>query len=582
MSKDKNIEFQPDWYEKAPPKDSYRSIFKWGDDLEFKHPNPRLYELMKKVFYMTDEDFKNKQKMGLEKVKYDRPIKLTEEQIEVFKDIVGEENVKTDEYSRLEIAYGKTMVDLMRLREGIVENVPDIVLHPRDKEDVKKIVQYCNKEKIAIYVYGGGSSVTRGVECVNGGVSLDTRIHMKKVLKFNETNQTITVEPGMSGPDLEKVLNNAQKLFNAKRAYTCGHFPQSFEYSCVGGWVVTRGAGQNSTYFGKIEDIVICQEYITPAGIIKTDEYPAAATGPSIDEIMMGSEGTFGILVSVTLKIFRHMPENQRRFSYIFRNWEDGKNAVREIMQGQFGYPSVFRLSDPEETDVALKLYGVEGTFIDKLMDIKGYKKGERCLMLGFTDGERDFTKVVKKKIHKVCKSYGAMYTTGYVTEGWEKGRFRDPYMREDLQDYGIMTDTLECSVNWDQLQYVYENVRNYCKSRSNTICMTHMSHFYPQGVNLYFIFIAKINEIDEYLNYQYGILDNIQKYGAAMSHHHGIGKMTAPWLEDQIGQNQMEVFKVLKNHFDPNNIMNPGGTLGLDLLEVEKRIKKVYRVLDN
>ena len=574
MSENKNG-FIPDWFEEAPPADSYRSILKWGDPKEFKHPNPRLYALMKKTFDMTDEDFKNRQNMGLEKVAYNKPISLSMEQIEVFKSIVGEENVKTDEYSRLQIAYGKTMIDLMRLREGIVENVPDVVLHPRTKEDIQKIVKYCNEEKIPVYIYGGGSSVTRGVECVKAGVSLDMRVHMNKVVRFNEINQTITVEAGMSGPKLEEVLNNAPKLFNAKRAYTCGHFPQSFEYSAVGGWVVTRGAGQNSTYFGKIEDMVICQEYVTPIGTIKTDEYPAMATGPSIDEIMIGSEGAYGVLVSVTLKIFRYMPENQRRFSYIFRNWDDAMNAAREIMQGQFGFPSVFRLSDPEETDIALKLYGVEGTAIDKMMAVKGYKPGERCMFLGFTDGERDFTKVVKRKVHKICKKYGAMYTTGYVTKGWEKGRFKDPYMREDLQDYGIMTDTLECSVTWDTMKQVHEGVRKFCKSRPNTICMTHMSHVYPQGANLYFIFIAKINKIDEYLDYQYGILDNIQKYGAAMSHHHGIGKMTAPWLEDQIGKNQMDVFRALKKHFDPNNIMNPGGTLGLDLTEDQKRARK-------
>jgi alkyldihydroxyacetonephosphate synthase len=464
------------------------------------------------------------------------------------------------------------MIDLMRLREGIVENVPDIVLHPRDKKDVENIVKFCNEEHIAVYVYGGGSSVTRGVECVNGGVSLDMRVHMNKVIKFSEINKTITVEPGMSGPNLEKTLNDAVNTLGAKRAYTCGHFPQSFEYSCVGGWVVTRGAGQNSTYFGKIEDIVICQEYVTPVGIIRTKEYPATATGPSIDEIMMGSEGTFGVLVSVTLKVFKYMPENQKRFSFIFKNWQDARDAAREIMQGQFGFPSVFRLSDPEETDIALKLYGVEGTPIDSMMNLRGFKKGERCLMLGFTDGEKSFSKLVKKNIMKVCRRYHAMYTTGYVTKGWEKGRFKDPYMREDLEDYGLMTDTLECSVNWEQLSYVYEGVRKYCKSRPDTICMTHMSHFYPQGCNLYFIFIAKLNKIDEYLDYQYGILDNIQKYGAAMSHHHGIGKMTAPWLEGEIGKNQMEVIKTLKNHFDPNGIMNPGGTLGLDLPEDKKK----------
>jgi len=185
-----------------------------------------------------------------------------------------------------------------------------------------------------------------------------------------------------------------------------------------------------------------------------------------------------------------------------------------------------------------MKLYGVEGTIIDKIMTVRGYKTNERCMFLGFTDGETCFTKVVRKKVHKICKAYGAMSTTGYVTKAWEHGRFRDPYLREDLQDYGIMTDTLDCSVNWENMDYVHKGVRAYCKSRPNTICM-------------------------------------IQKYGAAMSHHHGIGKMTAPWLEGQIGKNQMEVFKVLKNHFDPNNIMNPGGTLGLDLSDDKKRMVK-------
>jgi alkyldihydroxyacetonephosphate synthase len=570
--KKNNEGFYPDWCETAPPEGSYRSILKWGDPKEFKHPNKKLYALMKKTFNMTDEDFMRKQKMGLEKVKFDNPINLTEEQINKFKTIVGEENVKTDNYSRLQIAYGKTMIDLMRLREGIAENVPDIVLHPRSKEDIEKIIVYCNEEKIPVCIYGGGSSVTRGVECVKGGVSLDMRVHMNKVVSFNEVNQTITVEAGMQGPTLEKILNNAPEVLKAKRKYTCGHFPQSFEYSAVGGWVVTRGAGQNSTYYGKIEDLVISQEYVTPIGIIKSDEFPANATGPSIDEIMMGSEGAYGVLTTVTLKVFRYMPENIRRFSYIFKNWEDARAAAREIMQGQFGFPSVFRLSDPEETDVALKLYGVEGTIIDKIMTLKGYKPMERCLFLGFTEGDKDFSKLVKRRTHKICKKYGAMYTTGFVTKGWEHGRFRDPYMREDLQDYGIMTDTLECSVTWDNMLKVHEGVRSFCKSRPNTICMTHMSHVYPQGANLYFIFIAKISEIDDYLQYQSGILDHIQKFGASMSHHHGIGKMTAPWLEAQIGRQQLEIYRTLKRHFDPNNIMNPGGTLALDLPDEMRR----------
>ena len=570
MSKSKK--FVPDWYHEKAPERSYRSILKWGDPEAFKAPNAKLYELMKETFHMTDDDFKVKQEMGLEEVDYDIPCRLSETQIAALEEIVGKANVSTDNYDRLSVAYGKTMVDLMRLRKHIVENVPDAVVYPKNREDIIALVKYCCEQKIPMYVYGGGSSVTRGVDAVKGGITLDMRKNFNKVISFIEHNQTITVEAGMSGPKLEETLNNAVSTLGAKRAYTCGHFPQSFEYSSVGGWAVTRGAGQNSSYYGKIEDIVISQEYVTPIGIIKSDEFPRNATGPSIDQIMMGSEGTFGILTHVTLRVFKYMPENRKKFSYVFKDWENGLNAAREIMQGEFGFPSVFRLSDPEETSIAFRLYGVADTVIDKMLAAKGYKDGKRVLMLGWSEGEKHFSKNVAKQIDKICKKHGAMYTTIIVTKGWEKGRFTDPYLREDMGDYGLMLDTLECSVNWDNFTNVYENVRRFCKSRPDTICMTHMSHFYPQGANLYFIFEAKMNDLDEYLEYQRGIMDNIQKYGAAMSHHHGIGKMTAPWLEAQIGKNQMDIYRALKQHFDPDNLMNPGGTLGLDLPEDQKR----------
>lgn len=558
-------DFTPNWYEDIPHEKSFRSLLKWGAPNEFKHPNKRLYQLMKDSFDLDDDYFKVPKNLALDVVEQEIKPALSDEQIAQFVEILGQENVKTDTYNRIRVSYGKTMIDLLRLRNKIIENLPHLVLYPRGKDDVLKIVEYCQTQKIPVYVYGGGSSVTRGTEAVKGGVSLDMGVHMKRILQLNETNQTVTVEPGIFGPEYEKQLNNAKKFLGAKLNYTGGHFPQSFEYSTVGGWVVTKGAGQNSTYYGKAENLVISQEYVTPTGIIKTADYPADATGPDLDQIMIGAEGAFGILVAVTMKIFQYMPKNQKHFSYMFKTWDDAQKAARQIMQGQFGNPSAFRISDPEETDVALKLYGVEGTPIEKILDAKGYKAGSRCLFLGYTDGDKDFAKFVKNKVHQVAKANGAMNTTPLVAMKWKHGRFKDPYMREDLQDYGIMIDTLECSVNWEILPKVHEGVRSFIKSRPNTIAMTHMSHVYQQGANLYFIFIAKMDNVDEYLEFQKGILDNILKYGASMSHHHGIGKMIAPWLEKQIGTRQLDVYKALKKHFDPDNIMNPGGTLALD-----------------
>ena len=281
-------EFQPAWYEGIPSKRSYRSLFKWGAIDQFKHPNKRLFKLMKQTFNMTDDDFKKPINPGFDEVAYDLPSRMSADTIEGLKAIVDGENVRTDDYTRLRVAYGKTMIDLLRLREGIVENLPDAVVYPRTKDDIKALVSFCNERKIPLYIYGGGSSVTLGVRCAGGGVSLAMSTHMNRLLTINENNQTATVEPGIMGPDYEKLLNEAPKRLNSNRKYTCGHFPQSFEFSTVGGWIAALGSGQQSSYYGDMCDIVISQEYVTPAGTIKTLDYPATATGPKVNDILLG------------------------------------------------------------------------------------------------------------------------------------------------------------------------------------------------------------------------------------------------------------------------------------------------------
>lgn len=569
-------EFEPAWVKTPAPKDSYRSIFRWGDPEFVKYPKESLYKLMKSVFLMTDEDFSSYTgSIGMEKVALNTPVHLDKAHIDALKAIVGDEFVSTADYDRLSVAYGKTGYDALRLRDHRVDCLPDVVVYPDTAEQIEKIVAYCTEHQLPLYVYGGGSSVTRGVEPVNGGVELDMRKRFNKVLSFNEVDQTITVQAGMSGPQLEDALNHAPERFHAARRYTCGHFPQSFEYSSVGGWVVTRGAGQNSTYYGVISDIVLSQKYATPIGKIETSHYPREATGPNLNQIMMGGEGAFGVLTEVTLRVFRYMPENRKRFSFIFHDWATAQKAAREMMQCEAGFSSVFRLSDPEETSLMLKLYNVDETPLAPLLNVCGYKDMERCLFLGFTDGETGYSKNVAKNIRRIAKHFGGMSLTGYVCKSWEKGRFNDPYLRDTLMDFGIVTDTLECTVNWSNMSKVHEEVRKVCHALPNTIVTTHMSHCYPQGANLYFIFITRMSDAEAFRAYHATILDAIQKSGAAMSHHHGIGKMFGPWLEGQLGEREFGVIRALKNYFDPEYLMNPGGTIGLDVPEDKKRFLK-------
>lgn len=568
--------FEPKWVKEAAPADSWRSIFRWGDPDFVKYPKESLYKLIKETFKMTDEDFSHYDgSIGMEKVKLDQPSKISAEDLKALQEIVGKENVTTDDYPRLAVAYGKTGYDTLRLRQHKVDSLPDAVVYPSTHEEVQKIVTYCSEHHLPLYVYGGGSSVTMGVEPTLGGISLDMRKRFNKVIEFNEVDQTITVQAGMSGPDLEKNLNEAVQRFGAKRAYTCGHFPQSFEYSSVGGWTVTRGAGQNSTYYGCITDIVLSQKYATPIGEIQTSHYPRQATGPDLNQIMMGSEGTFGVLTEVTLKVHRYMPENRKRFSYIFRDWPTAMAAAREMMQCEAGFSSVFRLSDPEETNLMLRLYNVDETPLWKLLDLRGFKDMQRCLFLGYTDGEKGYSANVAKNTRRIAHQYGGMSLTSFVTKSWEKGRFNDPYLRDTMLDFGIMTDTLECTVNWSNMEQVHRDVRKVCHALPNTIVTTHMSHCYPQGANLYFIFITRMDNAEEFRKYHASILDAIQKSGAAMSHHHGIGKMFGPWLEGSLGHKEYGVIKVLRDYFDPKHMMNPGGTLGLDVPEDKKHFER-------
>jgi alkyldihydroxyacetonephosphate synthase len=332
----------------------------------------------------------------------------------------------------------------------------------------------------------------------------------------------------------------------------------------VGGWAAARGAGQESTYFGKIENLVLAQACVTPVGVLRTLAHPAAATGPDANQILLGGEGALGILAEVTLKVFRWRPENRFPFSYLFPDWEAGLDAAREILQGQFGLPSVFRLSDPDETEAAFRQYGLDHPVLAAALAGLGLRPGRRCLLLGSTEGERAFARNVRRQAGRICRARGALPASGRVVRAWEHGRFRDPYLRDDLMDFGILTDTLECAASWDGLERVRRAVRAACAARPRTLCLAHLSHGYPQGASLYFIFMARMEALEDYLPFQAQILDIIHREGAALSHHHGIGRMAAPWLEAHLGPVRMGLLRAIKRHLDPQGLLNPGA-LGLD-----------------
>ena len=558
-----NKTYQPQWIDYPPPKGSYRSIFKYGDPEAFKHPTPELIALLKKELKLSDKEINLQPNLGLEKVSHSGPIGLTPEQVDAISKIVGHQNVSTHFFDRVRFSTGKTLEEAWRLRNKNVDKVTDLVVHPQNKEQIARLIAFCDEQRIPVYTYGGGTSVTLGLTPERGGVTVVLSTHTNRFLELNEQNQTVRVQAGIMGPQLEHQLNYAPAYFGTKYAYTCGHFPQSFEYSTIGGWFVTLGSGQESSYYGDAADNVLAIEVITPRGTIKTIDFPAAATGPNLLDLFKGSEGTLGIVVELTWKIHRYMPENRQYFSFIFPSWDNAVQATREISQGEFGMPSVMRISDTDETKFAFNLYGIDKPVFNKILSLKGLNPGQRSLFIGTANGEGNFAQNIKHQVKKIAHRLGATYITGYPAKKWEKGRFRDPYLREDLMDMGIQIDTLETSVRWDNIMEVHHNVKDFVSSHPRTIVMSHASHFYKNGTNLYFIFLTKEKDLDRYIKFHRSIIDIIVKSGGSPSHHHGIGCLMVPWLEQYLGTEQLQALRAIKKYFDPNNIMNPG-VLGL------------------
>jgi alkyldihydroxyacetonephosphate synthase len=537
---------------------TYRQILKWGDKREVK-VDPLLIKVIREKFDLKDLDFETKYLSGSQLVKLEKLSSLKSQQLDFFKSTVGDENVQSDDFSRAKFSCGKFYAELLDMRLNLVPNPPDAVISPKTFDELVKIVEYCNQERIPLIPVGGQSSVTGALQAPHGGIALVLTKHLNKIEKINTANKTVTIQAGISGPALEEELN--------KNGFTCGHFPQSFEYSTVGGWIAAKGAGQASTGYGKIEDMVVALKVVTPAGVIETKEYPRTAQGWDIFRLFIGSEGTLGIIAEATLNIHNYRPQNTSYASFIFKSFEQAVAAMQKIIQSEYGKPHLFRISDPDETDIAFKTKGFDNSFSDKLLKRLGFLPGKRSLLFVAVEGDKDFTKFVMNKIKRTARKGKAMYIGKSPVRKWLDQRYSSAYMRDPLMDMGIMSDTLETAVTWEKLLKVWYAAHTYVNQRLKTVLMIHISHVYESGANLYFTFLSpmeKGNEKNDFTAFHKGLVDTIQENGGSLSHHHGVGRVLAPWMEGHLGRPSMEVLGAVKKHFDPNNIMNPGGTLGL------------------
>ena len=488
-----------------------------------------------------------------------KSLHLNHNRLNILKSIAGNENVHTDDFSRAKFSCGKFYAELLDLRLNNVPYPPDAVVSPKSHDEVVEIVEYCNRERIPVIPSGGQSSVTGALQAQRGGIALDLTKHLNKIVRINTSNKTVTVQTGILGPALENELN--------RHGFTCGHFPQSFEYSTVGGWIAAKGAGQASTGYGKIEDMVLALKAVTPAGVIETKEFPRTAQGWDVFRLFAGSEGTLGIITEATLSIHNYRPQNTAYAAFIYKSFEQAVAAMQKIVQSEYGKPHLFRISDPDETDIAFKTKGFDNSLSDKLLKMLGFMPGKRSLMFVTVEGDRNYTKFVLSKIKRSARKGKAMYIGKSPVKKWLDQRYSSSYMRDPLMDLGIMCDTFETAVTWDNLLKVWNAIHTYIKRRPMTVLMIHISHVYESGANLYLTFLSpmkKGNEQEDFTAFHKGLVDTIQENGGSLSHHHGVGRVLSPWMEKHLGKTSIAVLAAVKKHFDPNNIMNPGEILGL------------------
>ncbi len=494
--------------------------------------------------------------------------RLSAEDLSDLRRIFGDEAVYLDRLSRTLHACGKSYRDLIGIRRGQVSHPPDAVVYPTAEAQIAELFSLAAKRGWCIIPFGGGTGVTGGIELANGRVGESAIVldlaRLNRVLAIDRISQTAMVQSGILGPDLERALN--------AEGFTLGHFPQSFEFSTLGGWIATRSAGQTSIGYGKIEDIVERVRVVTPRGAIDVKPLPASASGPDLLQMLIGSEGAFGVIVEASLRI-RPLPEARDNRGVLFHSFEDGVEAIRTLVQRDIGV-AMARLSDGNETGASLALSRAPSTRRARLrlragqwlVRRRGYDFATSCLMVLGIEGEAERVDKARKAALEICKARGGTNLGRSVGRSWLRERFALPYLRDDLLDRGVMIDTLETATTWSNLLPLYRALTRALEEAiaatgSKPFVMTHVSHAYCDGASLYATFLGKqaSDLIAQWWSVKRAATEAILANGGALSHHHGIGRDHARWLAREQGELGVEALRALKATFDPDGLLNRG-----------------------
>jgi alkyldihydroxyacetonephosphate synthase len=469
-------------------------------------------------------------------------------------------------YERVVHTYGKGLRDLFRMRRGMAEGAPDLVVYPENEHDVLMVVRAAAQHDVVVIPFGGGSNIAGCLERTETRrmvVSLDMR-RMRRVLAVDTESLTARIEAGAFGPDLEEQLNSS--------GLTLGHFPDSFLHSTLGGWIATRSAGMQSDKYGKIEDMVIALRMVTPVGVLVTRVVPKSSNGIDVNHLCIGSEGTLGVITDATMRVHPRA-EAHRTHGYLFLDFEGGIQAIRECVRKEC-VPSMFRLNDAGKTALSLAFKPPSSGLMQAVsramkgyLRIKGFDFTKACLMLTTFEGTKADVARQHYRVSAIYRRFGGVDLGSSSGKSFESTKYDFPHIRDFLMDRGVTSDVSETSTVWSNLVPLYRETTTALgaaiqKSGAKPWVGCHISHTYHSGASLYLTFACRQQhgrEMEQYLRAKRVVQQSFMDHGATLSHHHAVGTEHLPWLTDDISPVGVMAVAAIKGGLDPGNVMNPG-----------------------
>ncbi|MVA74723.1 FAD-binding protein [Auraticoccus sp. F435] len=481
--------------------------------------------------------------------------------------VVGADSVTSDDMERLVHTFGKSVRDLVRIRRGQLGRMPDLVVYPATTEEVAGVVDAVVAADAVLIPFGGGSNIAGSLEVPAGEtrvvVSLDLG-RMNKVVEIDEEAGLALIQAGAQGPDLEEQL--------AARGFTIGHFPDSFSHSTLGGWIATRSSGMQSDRYGDIADITRGLTMVMPGEVLTLRPLPSSSTGPSVREMVLGSEGRLGVITEAWVNV-KPVPEKRVILGYFFPDFATGLRALHEIHRSD-ATPLVARISDERETQFSLATSkaskGVSKYVTKALMAYlvrRGWDLDKLCLSFIGYEGSRSHVALQQRLVREIVTRHGGIVVGKGPGVLYDQKKFDTPYIRDFLLDRGAAADVSETAAPWSKLKPLYDEViasaeKAFAEIGCQGYVMCHLSHNYHSGACLYFTF-AIAHEgpdvLDRYDVVKRAIQSAFIRCGGTLSHHHGVGVEHSPWLADDISEAGQTMISRLFQATDPGSNLNPG-----------------------